>query len=459
MKYIHYINSLKKYLSDSDYRFLINSGLGLCKGMSDKEYITRMFKIRMGYNLDLDNPKTFNEKIQWLKLYDRKPIYTSMVDKYTAKQYVADRIGEEYIIPTLGVWDKFDDIDFDDLPNQFVLKCTHDSGGLVICRDKNFLDKQKAKEKIERSLKKNYYWSGREWPYKDVKPRIIAEQYMEDTRTEELRDYKFFCFDGVAKALFIATERQKEGEEVKFDFYDMNFKHLDFRQGHPNAAECPAKPETFNEMRKIAERLSKGIPHLRVDFYEVNGKAYFGELTFSHFSGMVPFDPEEWDTTFGEWIKLPEIYGGGYSLIADGFVLWIHEQIIQKTPGLTDYKFFCFNNEVKMLYVSRGLEDHTTARISFYDPNGNEMPFHRKDYKPLSGKLTLPDNYPNMLESAKSLANAVNAPFVRIDLYSIAGKTKFSEITFSPCSGMIPFDPVEWDENIGDWLRLPLEKK
>lgn len=429
------------------------------KLLPDRIFLQLKFKKRMGKKLNLKSPQTFNEKIQWLKLYDRKPIYSLMVDKYTAKQYVAEHIGNEYIIPTLGVWDKFDDIDFDALPNQFVLKCTHDSGGLVICRDKKSLDKQGAKEKIEHSLKKNYYWSGREWPYKNVKPRIIAEQYMEDSKTEELRDYKFFCFDGVARALFIATERQKEGEEVKFDFYDMNFKHLDFRQGHPNAAACPAKPETFNEMRRIAEKLSEGIPHLRVDFYEVNGKAYFGELTFSHFSGMVPFNPEEWDTTFGGWIKLPEIYGGGYALIADGFVLWLHDYILQKTSGLTDYKFFCFNNEVKMLYVSQGLEDHTTARISFYDLDGNEMPFHRKDYKPISGKLNLPDNYPDMLKKAKSLANAVNTSFVRIDLYSIAGKMKFSEITFSPCSGMIPFDPAEWDEIIGKWLQLPIEKR
>ena len=146
----------------------------------------------------------------------------------------------------------------------------------------------------------------REWPYKNVKRRIIAEKYMEDSKTAELRDYKFFCFDGVAKALFIATERQKAGEEVKFDFFDMNFNHLDLRQGHPNAAICPDKPLKFDEMRVLAEKLSEGIPQVRVDFYEVDGKVYFGELTFSHFAGMVPFEPEEWDYKLGEWITLPE---------------------------------------------------------------------------------------------------------------------------------------------------------
>lgn len=278
--------------------------------LTDRTHIKMRYKLKMGKKLNLKNPKTFNEKLQWLKLYDRKPIYTTMVDKYAAKQYVAERIGEEYIIPTLGVWDNFDDIDFTELPNQFVLKCTHDSGGLVICRDKSRFDIETAKAKLEKSQKRNYFLVHREWPYKNVPHKIIAEQYMEDTKTEELRDYKFFCFDGVAKALFIATDRQKEGEEVKFDFYDMDFKHLGFMQGHPNAAVSPAKPETFDEMRQLAEKLSKGIPHLRVDFYEVNGKAYFGELTFSHFSGMVPFNPEEWDETFGSWIKLPEEFGG-----------------------------------------------------------------------------------------------------------------------------------------------------
>lgn len=279
--------------------------------LPDKMYISLYYYMKMHKKMNWKNPQTFNEKLQWLKLYDRKPEYTKMVDKYEAKKYVADRIGEEYIIPTLGVWDKFDDIDFDKLPDQFVLKCTHDSGGLAICRDKNSFDKQAAKKKIDRSLKNNYYWSSREWPYKNVKPRIIAEKYMEDTATAELRDYKIFTFDGVAKALFIATERANETEETKFDFFDVEFNHLPFTNGHPNADICPAKPETFDEMIKLAERLSINIPHLRVDLYEVNGKAYFGELTFSHWGGMMPFEPAEWDKTFGDWIKLPESCGGG----------------------------------------------------------------------------------------------------------------------------------------------------
>ena len=299
------IEKIKSFLTDKKYRCSFLNSYGFYKHLSDEKLIRKLYKTYFGREIDLENPKTFNEKQQWLKLYDRKPIYTTMVDKYEAKNYVAERIGAEYIIPTYGVWDSFDEIDFDALPNQFVLKCTHDSGGLVIVRDKKKLDKKAAKAKIERSLKTNYYYHGREWPYKNVKPRILAETYMEDTTTKELRDYKFFTFNGEAKALFVATERQS-GDEPKFDFFDMDYKHLPIRNGHPNADVLPKKPDTFEKMRVLAEKLSVGIPTLRVDFYEVNGKCYFGELTFFHFSGMTPFEPEEWDYTFGSWLKLPK---------------------------------------------------------------------------------------------------------------------------------------------------------
>jgi len=283
-----------------------NTLASIFKFIPDEPYLKIMYRLRMGKKLNLDNPRTFNEKIQWLKLHDRKPIYTTMVDKYEAKNYVASIIGEEYIIPTLGVWDKFEDINFDSLPNQFVLKCTHDSGGLVICRDKFSFDIEAAKKKINASLKTNFYWVAREWPYKDVKPRIIAEQYMEDKSDHELRDYKFFAFDGVAKALFIATDRGDESIDTKFDFFDMDFKHLEFTNGHPNAEIELHKPKTFEKMRLLAEKLSEGIPQVRVDFYEVNGRTYFGEITLAHWSGMKPFVPEEWDYTFGGWIDLPD---------------------------------------------------------------------------------------------------------------------------------------------------------
>ena len=256
----------------------------------DKLYLKWMFKLKMGYKLDLDNPQLE---------------YTQMVDKVAAKEYVANIIGNEYIIPTIGVWTSVDDIDFDKLPNQFVLKCTHDSGGIVICPDKSKLNINVAKRKLKRGLKKNYYSQNREWPYKNVVPRIIGEQYMVDESGYELKDYKWFCFDGVPKALFIATDRGVEGEETKFDFFDADFNHLPITNGHPNANREILKPKGFDEMKRLAAKLSAGHPHIRVDFYDINGKIYFGELTFYHWSGTTPFEPIEWDYKFGEWINLP----------------------------------------------------------------------------------------------------------------------------------------------------------
>ena len=280
--------------------------LHLLDWVSDKNFLRLAYRVNMRRKLDLDNPKTFNEKLQWLKLYDRRPEYIEYVDKFEVKKYIAKEIGEKYVIPTYGVWDRFTDIDFETLPKQFVLKCTHDSGSVVICKDKDEFDVKSAEKKITKGLKRNLFWYGREWPYKKVVPRIIAEKYMEDNVTEELRDYKFFCFNGEVKALFVATDRQKEGEEVKFDFFDINYKHLAMKQGHPNALIYPAKPKNFEEMCMLAGKLSKNIPQLRVDFYEVNGDVYFGELTFSHFGGLMPFNPEKWDAIFGNWIQLPK---------------------------------------------------------------------------------------------------------------------------------------------------------
>lgn len=270
----------------------------------DKSFIQMEYYLGMHKQLNLDNPQTYNEKLQWLKLHAKREDYTHLVDKYEVKEYVARILGDDYLIPTLGVWDKFEDIDFNQLPNQFVLKCTHDSGGLVICKDKSKLDFAKAKRKITKSLKRNFYWEHREYPYKDVKPRIIAEKYMVDESGTELKDYKFFCFDGQPKMLFIATDRPFD---TRFDFYDIDFNHLPFEQGHPLATKKIVKPKGFDEMVRLAALLSQGMPHVRVDFYDINGKIYFGEFTFFHFSGNVPFKPEEWDYKIGQWLNLPRI--------------------------------------------------------------------------------------------------------------------------------------------------------
>jgi len=279
-------------------RFLLNNLLKSVAPLikDDTLYIKLKWKLSMDYPLNLDNPTTFSEKLQWLKLHDHNPDYIKMVDKVEAKKYVASIIGEEFIIPTIGVYNTVEEINFDELPNQFVLKCTHDSNGMVICKDKKTFDIDRAKEKLKKGLGQSYYCLNREWPYKNVKPRIIAEQFMsEDEQKAELKDYKWFCFNGEPEYLFIATDRFTNGEQTKFDFYDSSFNHLPIINGHPNASVEIKKPESFEHMKEIAARLSQNIPHVRVDLYDIKGKIYFGELTFYHWSGFMPFDPHEWD--------------------------------------------------------------------------------------------------------------------------------------------------------------------
>lgn len=283
--------------------FLIKRKLGFTNHMDDKKYIQKLYSVMVGEKIDFENPKKFNEKLQWLKLYDRNPLYTIMVDKYRVKEYVSQKIGKEYVVPLLGVWDDFDEIDFEELPMQFVLKCTHDSAGLIICKDKKNFDKNSAKEKLDKCLKRNFFYSGREWPYKDIKPKIIAEKYMEDVKLKELRDYKFFTFNGEPKVLYI-TQGRGNCEETVADFFDMEFNHLPFTIDHNMAKTLPEPPVNFELMKELARELSAGTPQLRVDFYEVNGQVYFGEHTFFHCGGFEKFHPEEWNYKFGEWIKL-----------------------------------------------------------------------------------------------------------------------------------------------------------
>ena len=295
------VAGLKYYLSSPANIFDFFAGRNMLNWMPDEAFLKRKFKLVMGYELDLEDPKTFNEKLQWLKLYDRKPLYTKLVDKYEVRKYIAEKIGEEYLVPLVGgPWNSPDEIDFTALPDQFVLKCTHDSGGVIICKDKSAFDIPAAKAVLNKHLKRNFYWANREWPYKDVPPRIIAEKYMED-ETDELRDFKVFCFNGTPRMMYISRDAAADTT----DFFDMDFNHLPIRMKDPNSAILPAKPEGFEEMRRIASDLSEGIPHVRTDFYCVNGKIYFGELTFYHNGGFTGIKPEEWNYKVGDWIKLP----------------------------------------------------------------------------------------------------------------------------------------------------------
>lgn len=283
-----------------DRRFLWLARHGFYDSISDEEYVRRYYKGMFGKELKLNPPTTFNEKMQWLKLHDRKPEYSTIVDKYLVKDYVAGIIGQEYIIPTYGVWEHFDQIDFDKLPNSFVLKCTHDSGGLVICKDKNLFEKEPAKKKLEKSLSSNYFKLFREWPYKDVKPRIIAEEYMIDNSVNDLPDYKIHCFEGKPLYILVCSGRFSTSGMTE-DFYDNQWNKVNIsRPQHPNSNACIKPPSCLDEMLQLATKLSDGYPFLRTDFYVVNGKPYFGELTLYPASGLMPFVPDEWDYKLGE---------------------------------------------------------------------------------------------------------------------------------------------------------------
>ncbi len=296
MKALRYLRNPGKLLLALDKRVPL---------LSDRLFLKLKFKDMMGYKLNLRHPKTFNEKIQWLKLHDRKPEYARMVDKIEAKKYVAEKIGEEYIIPTISTCDHFDEINLWQLPEQFVIKCSHDSGGLIVCRDRKDLDLAKARRKIETGLKKNFYYVSREWPYKSIKPRILIEECMTDDDREELTDYKFMCFGGEVKCIFTCTDRfSKDG--LKVTFFDRDWNVLPFERKYPKSTVSIPKPPDLEKMIELSERLAKGMSFVRIDFYNPRpGVVKFGEITFYPGAGFEKFSPKEWDYRLGDLIKLP----------------------------------------------------------------------------------------------------------------------------------------------------------
>lgn len=264
----------------------------------DIEFLKRKFKRRVGYELNIVNPTTFNEKLQWLKVNDRNPEYTRMVDKHEFKLYVEEVLGKGYTIPTLGLYDTVDEIEWDKLPEKFVLKCTHDSGSIVICKDKKQFDIDAAVKKLESGLKGNYYWASREWPYRNVKPRVIAEEYMEDARGEII-DYKFLCYRGTCKYVFTCTERFAE-KGLKVTFFDREWNKLSIKRHYPISEQNIEKPTNYDQMLELAESFSEKIPFVRIDFYEINGRLYVGEFTFYPGGGMEEFDNYEDDVLLGK---------------------------------------------------------------------------------------------------------------------------------------------------------------
>ena len=297
-------NKAKLFLTDQKYRFMIFRRYGAYDKMSDEDFLKLSYRINTGRELNLDDPKTFNEKLQWLKLYNRNPAYTNMVDKYAVKFLVSDRIGNEYIIPTIGLWEHFEDIDFDALPNQFVLKCTHDSGGIAICKDKSLFDYKRAKYILGRSLKRDYFWGGREWAYKNVPPRIIAEPYIVDESGFELKDYKIHNFNGEPKLIQVDFGRFSDH---KRNIYTTDWQFVDATICYPNDPERQIeRPSRLEEMLDISRTFAKGIPYVRTDLYVIGDKILFGEFTFYHGGGMERITPESLNVKMGEWIEFPK---------------------------------------------------------------------------------------------------------------------------------------------------------
>lgn len=416
--------------------------------LSDKQYLQLKFYDTFGCFMDFSNPQTFNEKLQWLKVYNHNPEYTIMVDKYESKGYVENVIGDKYIIPTLGVWNHFDEIDFDSLPDQFVLKCTHDSGGLIICRDKSSFDVDEAKKKIETSLLNNFYYMGREWPYKNVQPRIIAEQYYAD----DLRDYKLFGFDAMPRMKLVCSVRfTKDG--VKDDFYDEVWNHLNVQSPvHGNAFFPILRSKQFELIKMLTVKLSENISFARIDFYEIDENVYFAEITFSPAGGFENFKPEEWNLELGEWIQLST---GGYRLDSDDCSIIFGDSYYNKkdTKALVDYKFFCFDGVAESVMVCTERETGH-PKFYFFDKQWNLKKYNIRGKEAPDGfTLHKPDCIDEMFSIAEKLSKGI--PYVRVDLYCIDGLVYFGEMTFFPDSGLDANLLKEADVYWGNLLILP----
>ena len=413
--------------------------------LSDKTYTKLMFRAQMGYKLNLKNPQTFSEKIQWLKLYNRKPEYTIMVDKYAVKDYVAKIIGDKYVIPTLGVWERPEDIDWDALPYQFVLKTTHGGGntGVVICKDKTAFDRQKAIEKLNKSLKQDIYRILREWPYKDVPRRIIAEKYIDPApNVEDFTEYRWYCFAGKPKFCQVIQDRHSHEAIV---FFDTEWNHQELVGFRPSAIE-PIKPKNLEMQIRIAQELSKDIPISRIDLYETDENSYFGKITCYPASGFSVSHPDQYNEILGQMINMQ----GEKKTNVIIKVLRKGELIFEQLD-LVDYKFFCFDGKVRALFIGseRGSGD---VKFDYFDADFNHLDLVQSH--PMSGKtFAKPKNFELMKALASKLSKGL--PHVRVDLYNKEGKIYFGELTFYHHGGITPFHPSKWDYTFGEWITLP----
>lgn len=445
---INYLIHNKSQFCDS----IVKHFLGF---LPDKPYLSLRYRCQMGHWIDWKNPKTFTEKLQWLKVYDFKPEYTMMVDKLAVKDYVAERIGRDYIIPTLGVWDRVEEIDWDSLPNQFVLKTTHGGGGcgVVVCPDKAHFDKEKAISKLEASMRSNAGRSYREKPYLNVPRRIIAEKFMAERKdsvssiVSDLTDYKFYCFKGVPKLIMVANGRSTG--DKRFGYYDPKWNAVDIKWGAPKPDVDFTKPDNLDEMLSIASKLSSDLSHARIDLYNIDTHVYFGEITFYDGSGFERIDPQSYDEYLGGMLTLP-LTGGVKLFVINNRIIRLEQDVL--FYDLNDYKFFCFNGEPKYCQVIR--DRHINETIDFYDMEWNHMPF--VGLNPIAKNGATPVEKPANLGVMKDICCRLSKDlkFSRIDLYLIDEKVYFGEITFYPAAGLGKFTPTEWNEHMGRLIKL-----
>lgn len=422
--------------------------------MSDKFYLSVLWKMIMGYELDWEHPKTFNEKLQWLKLHDRNPLYTTLVDKYRVKQWVADKIGEQYVIPTLAVYNSVDEIDLDKLPNQFVLKCNHDSGSVVICRDKSSFDLEAAKTKLGNALKHNFYWDAREWPYKNVKRCVFAEQFMKDaTMADGSPDSQVMLSEGLPKvidtdfALFEWHKQKMYGEH--WNLIEKEIKSRLCQNGYDFHA-------TLKDAFDLFEKMRENMSIIKSEWYALDNKLLFVDVAISRDVELGHVDIQKFEVEMDACIKLPvsERFNVGWLMAVDGFVFFLHhESSVPSFVGLKDYKWFCFNGEPKVMYIANDKAEFPTE--DFFD----------MDFNPLSMYINEPPGFekpekPKQFEKMKLLVSILsqNIPQVRVDFYESHGQLLFGEMTFFRNGGFGEINPLEWSRKMGDWIKLPIDK-
>lgn len=422
--------------------------------LPDSTYIKLRYRFQMHRRLNLKNPRTFQEKLQWLKLHDQNPEYTKMVDKVLVKDYVAAKIGGQYVVPILGVWDKPEEIDWESLPNRFVLKTNHSGGnsGVVICHDKTTFDRQAAINKLNYSLKGDVYKDLREWPYKNIARKVFAEQFIEAAPdVKDLPDYKWYCFNGEPE--FCQVIQNRTSNET-IDFFDIDWNHQDFvglnEVSNPVlcfADKLPERPNNLETQVRIARELSSGIPYARIDLYETKENVYFGEVTFYPMSGMGVFTPEQYDEILGKMLVLPGEKRGGVIIKK-----LQNNELVFSEPDLQDYKFFCFDGEVKALFIASDRQNpKEEVKFDFFDADFNHLPL-RQGHPNASVPPEKPRSFEEMKQLAAKLSKGI--PHVRVDLYEVNGHPLFGEMTFCHFAAMMPFEPEEWDVRFGNWLDI-----